>query len=170
MGIIKISIICPVYNVEKYLPRCIDSILSQSFKDFELLLVDDGSLDNSGNICDEYANNDDRIRVFHKKNGGVSSARNFGLKHACGEWISFVDTDDWVDSDFLEPISSNIESVELIHQGLKKEFPDNSVKIVRPSQQGIFETKTLFSTKMWSSFCWSYFFKKDIIDKPFLSF
>ena len=78
MTVPKISIIVPVFNVEQYLPRCIDSILNQSFRNFELLLIDDGSSDNSGNICDRYAKNDFRIKVFHKKNGGGSSARNVG--------------------------------------------------------------------------------------------
>lgn len=97
----KISVIVPVYKVEKYLPKCIDSILQQIFTDFELLLIDDGSPDNSGKICDEYAIKDSRIRVFHKKNGGVSSARNLGLDNAKGEWISFIDADDWISCDFL---------------------------------------------------------------------
>lgn len=97
----KISVIVPVYNTEKYLHRCIDSILSQTFTDFELLLINDGSKDNSGKICDEYASRDSRIRVFHKENGGVSSARNLGLDNAQGEWIAFVDSDDWVESHYL---------------------------------------------------------------------
>ena len=92
----KISVIIPVYNAEVYLHRCVDSLLSQSFKDFELLLVDDGSVDSSADICDEYANGDERVRVFHKKNGGVSSARNLGLDNARGEWVVFVDADDWI--------------------------------------------------------------------------
>ncbi|MCM1312359.1 MAG: glycosyltransferase [Bacteroides sp.] len=96
----KISVIVPVYNVEKYLHRCIDSILAQIFTDFELLLVDDGSTDGSGSICDEYAKKDSRVRVFHKANGGVSSARNMGLDHARGEWITFVDSDDWLADSF----------------------------------------------------------------------
>lgn len=86
----KISVIVPVYNAEKYLHRCIDSILAQTFADFELLLIDDGSTDKSGEICDEYADKDARIRVFHKANGGVSSARNVGLDNALGEYICFV--------------------------------------------------------------------------------
>lgn len=92
-----ISVIVPVYKAEKYLHRCVDSILAQTYTDFELLLIDDGSPDNSGAICDEYAAKDSRVRVFHKKNGGVSSARNLGLDNARGEWISFVDSDDWLD-------------------------------------------------------------------------
>ena len=90
----KVSVIVPVYKVEKYLPECIDSILAQTFTDFELILVDDGSPDNSGKICDDYATRDSRIRVFHKENGGVSSARNFGIDNARGEWIALMDGDD----------------------------------------------------------------------------
>lgn len=98
----KISVIVPVYKVEQYLPHCIDSILTQTFADFELLLIDDGSPDNSGRICDEYANKDTRIRVFHKENGGVSSARNLGLDNTRGEWITFGDADDYFLEDALE--------------------------------------------------------------------
>ena len=82
----QISVIVPVYNTEKYLHRCIDSILSQTFTDFEVLLIDDGSTDSSGEICDEYAAKDSRVRVFHKENGGVSSERNMGLDNAYGEY------------------------------------------------------------------------------------
>ena len=89
-----VSIIVPVYNTDKYLSPCIESILGQIFSDFELLLINDGSTDNSGKICDEYAEKDSRIRVFHKENGGVSSARNIGLDNAKGEWVYFVDSDD----------------------------------------------------------------------------
>ena len=101
----KVSIIVPVYNTEKYLARCIDSILAQTFTDFELILVNDGSKDNSGKICDEYAQKDSRIIVIHKENGGVSSARNKGLDIAQGEWISFVDSDDWISSNYLSDFS-----------------------------------------------------------------
>lgn len=109
----KISIIVPVYNVEQYLPRCIDSILNQSFVDFELLLIDDGSKDKSGKICDEYANKDDRIRVFHKENGGVSSARNVGLENARGEWLSFIDGDDEITEGYFN-IRQEHEGVDVI--------------------------------------------------------
>ena len=92
----KISVIIPVYNAESTLRRCVDSVLAQTFTDFECLLINDGSKDKSGEICDEYAIRDSRIKVFHKENGGVSSARNVGLDNATGEWIAFVDSDDWV--------------------------------------------------------------------------
>lgn len=101
-----ISVIIPIYNAEKYLSRCIDSILCQSFRDFEILLIDDGSQDESDKICDEYARRDKRIEVFHKENGGVSSARNFGLDKSCGEWITFVDADDELAPVFLSNMVS----------------------------------------------------------------
>lgn len=100
----KISVIVPVYNVEKYLPRCIDSILKQTFTDFELLLIDDGSKDNSGNICDEYAKKDNRIKVYHKENGGVSSARNLGIINAKGKNIIYIDGDDYFLQNALETL------------------------------------------------------------------
>ncbi|MFI3288617.1 MAG: glycosyltransferase [Rikenellaceae bacterium] len=96
-----ISIIIPVYNVERFIERCIDSILAQTFGDFELILINDGSSDRSGEICDEYAQRDGRVRVIHKNNGGVSTARNRGLDLATGRYICFVDSDDWIDPTFL---------------------------------------------------------------------
>ena len=97
----KISVIVPIYNAETSLCCCINSILTQTFNDFELLLINDGSKDNSGTICDDYAVKDSRVRVFHKENGGVSSARNLGLDYARGEWITFVDSDDWIEKTAL---------------------------------------------------------------------
>ncbi len=96
-----ISIIVPVYNVEQYLPRCLDSIIVQSFPDWECVLIDDGSKDDSGTICDEYAEKDKRFKVFHKENGGVSTARNVGIEKSKGEWITFVDADDYIGNNFL---------------------------------------------------------------------
>lgn len=97
-----VSVIIPVYNVEKYLSQCIDSVINQTYPDLEILLVDDGSRDNSGQICDEYAKRDTRIQVIHKKNEGVSAARNTGINSANGEWILFVDSDDWISRNLLE--------------------------------------------------------------------
>jgi glycosyltransferase involved in cell wall biosynthesis len=91
-----LSIIVPVYNVERYLNKCLDSILNQTFKDFELILVNDGSRDKSGEICDRYEKVDKRIKVIHKDNGGLSSARNAGLNIAEGDYIAFVDSDDFI--------------------------------------------------------------------------
>ena len=97
-----ISVIVPVYNVEKYVSKCLDSILKQTLKDIEIIVVDDGSTDNSGSICDRYAEQDKRIRVFHKENGGLSSARNYGIDRAKGEYIGFIDSDDYIEDDMYE--------------------------------------------------------------------
>lgn len=112
----KISIIVPVYKAEPYLRKCIDSILNQTFKDFELILVDDGSPDRCGEICDEYALKDSRIKIIHKENSGRSSARNVGLDIAQGEYIGFVDSDDWIEPDMYEVLYSKakIESADII--------------------------------------------------------
>lgn len=111
----KVTVIVPVYMAEAYLYSCVDSLLSQTMKDFEVLLIDDGSSDNSGKICDEYAGKDSRIRVFHKENGGVSSARNVGLDEARAEWITFVDSDDKVLPGYLLNMFCHIEvGVDLV--------------------------------------------------------
>ena len=105
----KVSIIVPIYNVEKYLSKCIESILSQTYKNIEIILVNDGSLDNSAQICDEYAKKDDRIIVIHKANGGVSSARNAGIDIATGKYIGFVDPDDYIENNMYELMVNKIE-------------------------------------------------------------
>lgn len=97
-----VSVIIPVYNVERYLERCLDSVVNQTYRDIEIILIDDGSKDRSGEICDRYAREDPRVCVYHKKNQGVSSARNDGIKRAQGEWVLFVDSDDWIDKRLLE--------------------------------------------------------------------
>lgn len=104
-----ISVIVPVYKAERYLGECVDSILNQTYESFELILVDDGSPDNSGKICDEYAKKDERVKVIHKENGGVSSARNTGIDNAAGEYIAFVDSDDTVDKQYLELMCNKLE-------------------------------------------------------------
>ena len=117
----KISVIVPVYKVEKFIHRCVDSILAQTFTDFELILVDDGSPDNCGKICDRYALKDNRIHVIHKENGGLSDARNAGIdwtfEHSDSEWLTFIDSDDWVHPDYLNylyrAVSENEESISV---------------------------------------------------------
>ena len=99
-----ISVIVPVYNVEKYLERCVKSIVAQTYKDLEILLIDDGSTDKSGKMCDDFQQTDSRIKVFHKQNGGLSDARNYGIEHSAGEFISFVDSDDYIDEKMLETL------------------------------------------------------------------
>lgn len=107
----KVSFILPIYNVEKYLSKCIQSILNQTYKDFEVLLVDDGSPDYCPILCDEWARKDNRIKVFHKSNGGLSDTRNYGLEHAQGDYVIFVDSDDfWVSKDCLERLMHVVDA------------------------------------------------------------
>ena len=122
----KISVIVPVYNVEKYLNRCVDSILNQTFADFELILVDDGSPDNSGKICDEYAKKDKRVVVIHKENGGLSDARNAGIDIARGGYVTFIDSDDWIDSEYLNVLYKNAtdNEADISAVNLHKEYDD----------------------------------------------
>lgn len=114
------SIIVPVYNVDEYIRLCVDSILEQTFRDFELLLIDDGSSDNSKIICDAYIKQDKRVKVFHKRNGGVSSARNYGIEQACGQWICFIDGDDTVDSTYLDDFEMNERNTDMYIQGYRR--------------------------------------------------
>lgn len=159
-----ISVIVPVYNAEKYLPHCIDSILAQTFTDFEVLLIDDGSTDNSGKICDEYAVKDSRIRVFHKKNGGVSSARNLGIKEAHGDWITFIDSDDWIYPNLLNDYYKYFPNhADLYIQGF---IDSNKNKSVDKEQYWkgnnlIIETDKL--EKQLIGFVWNKLFKSSII-------
>lgn len=103
-----ISVIVPIYNVEKYLDRCVDSIINQTYKNLEIILVDDGSPDNCPKMCDDYAEKDSRIKVVHKENGGLSDARNVGMEVATGEYVSFIDSDDYVSLDFYETLLETI--------------------------------------------------------------
>ena len=115
----KLSVIVPVYNTEKYLRECIESILAQTFTDFELILVDDGSTDGSGAICDEYVTKDSRIRVIHQKNGGATVARRSGVRAAKGEYVTFVDSDDWIDKDMYRTMLDH-EPADIIICGMYK--------------------------------------------------
>lgn len=155
----KISVIVPIYNAEKYLPRCIDSILAQTFTDFELLLIDDGSTDGSGKICDEYATKDARIRVFHKKNGGVSSARNLGLDEAQGEWITFCDSDDYVYPCWLNNFSKNFsDALQMIVQSF-----DPKPLVVKKSVFSCDEGMQYMERQNILGYLWVKAFRKEII-------
>ena len=139
----EISIIVPVYNVEKYLENCIESILNQTFKDFELILVDDGSTDNSCKICDIYEKKDSRIKVIHKNNGGLSSARNAGLDIACGKYVGFIDSDDSIHPrmyeilyDLIKKYESDISccNYKKIYDIFKDEYENvNSLEVIEMS-------------------------------------
>lgn len=125
----KISVIIPVYKCEKYLKQCVDSVLAQTFEDFELILVDDGSPDGSPAICDTYVKADQRVAVIHKENGGVSSARNKGIEAATGEYIMFIDSDDYIDSEMLQLLYRQVkEDADCIISGLRYVFEENGTQ------------------------------------------
>ncbi|EHZ61025.1 glycosyl transferase 2 family protein [Streptococcus pneumoniae GA47210] len=105
-----ISIVVPVYNVEKYLKKSIESILNQTYQNIEILLVDDGSTDSSGKICESFSKVDPRIRVFHKENGGLSDARNFGIEQMKGQYVAFIDSDDYISKDYVWKLYSSIKN------------------------------------------------------------
>lgn len=108
-----ISVILPIYNEEKYLQRCLDTIAVQTYKDLEIIMIDDGSNDDSGKICDAMAENDHRFHSFHKKNAGVAAARNFALTQAHGEYVAFVDADDYIDPDYFKQLMAGMECSEV---------------------------------------------------------
>jgi glycosyltransferase involved in cell wall biosynthesis len=124
-----ISVIIPVYQAEKYLNQCIDSVLHQTFKDWELLLIDDGSTDKSGQICDDYAAKDSRIKVFHNQNKGVSEARNFGIDHANGKFISFIDSDDYVSNDYISVMLDKIGDYDCLAFSNRIIYKDGTANI-----------------------------------------
>lgn len=165
-----ISIIIPVYNSEKTLNRCVNSILNQTFMDWELLLVDDGSTDKSGKICDQYALKDFRIQVFHKKNGGVSSARNTGLDYAIGSWITFVDSDDFIDATFLDTLI-RLQSSDLCISGIQ--FINNETILLPPEEnikiENVAELDNLLN-KLYFTAPWGKVYKNEIIQKNNIRF
>ena len=127
-----ISVIIPVYNIEKLLSKCIESVISQTYSNIEIILIDDGSTDSSGNICDEYLSKDSRIKVFHKKNGGLSSARNYGIKESTGNYLFFLDSDDFVDSNIIKKLYKNlIDTNSNISISNRINYYDNGKKYVR---------------------------------------
>lgn len=167
-----ISIIVPVYNVEKYLDRCIESILAQSYTNFELLLIDDGSTDGSLRICKEYEELDTRIRTFHKKNGGLSDARNFGLDRMKGQYVTFIDSDDYVGSDYLkilfEMIEDGISDVTIV--GVE-DFYENkmTVDISQDDVRTVIKREDIFKEMVkFDKFTWSAcakLFKRELFER-----
>lgn len=167
----RISVIVPVYNASLYIEKCILSILNNKFEDFELLLIDDGSTDDSGKICDEYAGQDARVRVFHKENKGVSSARNLGIIKSKSEWITFIDSDDWVGENFLGNLYT-LENVDFVasyyravgwNEWLSKPYCNeffSSNEMSRGISQYLFHFNTV----------WCKLFKKEIIEKNSIIF
>ena len=174
----KISIIVPVYNTEKYLRQCVDSILNQSFKDFELLLIDDGSKDASGTICDEYATKDKRVRVWHQENQGVSVARNVGLEHAQGEWIYFPDSDDIIVEDAFETMIKMVsDSVDYVMCGYEvyDENGNCTYAITERNQRVITREEALVemfapTDYRYQGYLWNKLFRASIIKDNHLRF
>lgn len=174
----KVSVIVPIYNVASFLPKCIESILNQSFSDFELILVNDGSPDDSNLFCLEYQKTDQRIVIINKQNGGVLSARKAGLESARADYIAFVDGDDWTDIDFLASMYRIVElhQVDLVISGFIRAFEGRNEKIVPINKQGIYSGKGLddllnnmlntstFFQHGVSTYVWNKLFKRDILN------
>lgn len=161
----KVSVVVPVYNAEKSIRRCVNSILTQTFNDYELLLVNDGSTDNSGAICNEYAKQDARVRVFHKDNGGVSSARNLGMDNAQGEWIVFVDSDDSVSDTYLSNLLSHsvqvdlvISYAEIVHMDNRRIKEQYNNMIVTTDYDALF----IYNDLNWHTSPWAKLFKASL--------
>ena len=176
----QISVIVPVYNTEKYLHRCIDSILAQTYTDFELLLINDGSTDESGEICDEYAKKDSRIVVIHKVNEGVSIARNTGIKRSSSKYITFIDSDDYIANDMIEQLYIALHNTEsdISVCNFQSKLPldaDNDFKVktyssMQALKEILIERKfctsacaKLYKTKLFSNV----FFARFTAEKPF---
>lgn len=165
MNNIKLSVIIPVYNAEKYLRETLDSLLNQTMKDFEVLLIDDGSQDSSPAICDEYAARDTRFRVIHKPNGGVSKARNLGMDEACGEWITFVDADDLVPQSALEAMMAQAtDDVDSVIGSMEK-FGDETLIYTLPAGK----TKDKWDGLLMPA-VWAQLFRKSIVKEHGLAF
>ena len=166
-----ISVIVPIYNIERYLRQCIDSILAQTYQNLEILLIDDGSPDNCGKICEDYARIDSRIKVFHTKNLGLSAARNMGLRNASGEYIGFVDSDDWIEPDMfktllrlLEETGADISVCEMWRECLKYRYAAKSVRNAVYTGTDAIKSLVIYGThdyawnKLYKRECWTNIF------------
>ena len=168
-----VSVIVPVYKVEKYLKQCLDSIISQSFSDFECILVDDGSPDNCPNICDQYSEKDKRFRVIHQRNKGLSAARNTGIENSTGEWICFIDSDDCIHPDYISILYSTAKNydAEVVSCGHISFFENDDISVKWESQTSSFvdiktgkEVLELHYKKGEFSFnVWDKIYKRDVI-------
>ncbi len=165
-----ISVIVPVYNTQNYLPKCLESLQKQTYTNFEVILVNDGSTDESGKICDEFAEKDERIKVEHLTNKGVSFARNVGLDLATGEFISFVDSDDTVEKNFLEILHNNfIDNVDIVICGYNSCNQNGRVETVYKAQQDeVLLTRdetieTMLYGKIFAGHCWNKMFRKSVL-------
>ncbi len=165
-----VSIIVPVYNVARYLPECLDSIIEQTYKNLQIILVDDGSTDESGIICDEYATRDTRITVIHQVNAGAANAKNAGLDVATGQFIAFVDSDDWVDSEWIEKLlSASLQSgADVVECSFRMEYVTHSTMGNDPQTfvYKLFETEEFLCQypTLWScALFWNKFFRNKLL-------
>lgn len=169
----EISIIVPVYKVEKYLRQCLESILSQTFADWECIVVDDGSPDSCGAICDEFAARDARLKVHHTPNRGVSAARNLALDNACGKFLAFVDPDDWVDPDFLQTLYDLIKAydAEVAQIGIIREFVgfNRPLTFIGPNRvlSGLKPFEELMHDSTVRSYPCNKLFRRDVVQERF---
>lgn len=166
-----VSIIVPVYNVEKYIHKCLNSILNQSYYNLEVILVDDGSTDKSGEICDEYALLDKRIHIIHKENGGLSSARNAALDIVSGEYIAFVDSDDWIEREMIEKLVEKAieEEADMVQCGFRYVNEHNDIKGTNSSKGIVISNNEslidlYFSQKIIDVVVWNKLYKKYLFD------
>lgn len=163
-----VSIIVPIYNIEDYLPKCLDSIISQTYPNFELILVDDGSTDSSWHICDRFAEIDNRIKVIHKKNGGLTSARNAGLLLAQGDWIMHVDGDDWIDKTMLQSLITAAETMnaDLVQCNFRMVWDDKNEQdfIRKYDLSSKVSALNSYISSTWTTLCAS-MAKKELYDK-----
>lgn len=168
----KISIIVPVYNVEKYIKRCIDSIIVQTYSDWELLLIDDGSPDRSGDICDEYARNDNRIKVFHTVNEGVSSARNLGLDNARGEYVTFIDSDDWIEGKCFEVCVFLMERdmLDILQFSFKRVDDNGNILHRKVNGTNVLSFEEYVKSQQYNVCVWGTFIRYSIIEKKHVRF
>jgi len=162
-----VSVIIPVYNAEKYLSKCIESIINQTYKNIEIILINDGSTDNSSNICDAYISKDNRIKVIHKQNEGVSTARNLGIEEAKGEYISFVDSDDWLVPDAYERIMHCISKYNVdvvMFEYFVDNYNGNEIHKTYPKLNGLMNREKAIKTTISSvnRFVWSKVFSRKI--------
>lgn len=169
----KISIIIPVYNCEEFISACIESILKQTWKDYEIIIVNDGSTDLSGKICDEFAQRDNRITVIHQKNQGVSYARNIGLKYATGEVISFVDGDDTLEPEMYEILIEAMQkyNADISHCGYKHIFEDE-IRLVHDTKRIIIQERQeaiacLIGGRIFNGGLWNKIFRKELLEGIF---
>ncbi len=168
----KVTIIVPVYKAQGFLHKCVESVLSQTYKNWELLLIDDGSPDRSGAICDSYAAKDSRIIAFHKKNGGVSTARNEGLSRATGEWILFLDSDDWLDENCLDYCLgiASANNLDLLQFAFSKVYTDGKIIDYKKYQTNALDSHDYVREGNYNLCACGSLFKSDIVNKNSIRF